>query len=181
MIVFRSTWIYPKLPSLANRVLENPQSLRPSLELPCLVHQELALGAYWLISCSFACILILSILLYSCPTECRLSNSQSRWQCVVSLRFTSNSQPQVRNEDFGPVIYDKTEVEDRIRRAQRAILNPSKPSKQFLLDTAEDTQDSELSFSSNCVSLQISGPEVADLSFCDLPGASLSYSLVFFF
>ena len=111
---------------------------------------------------------------YRCPTECRLSNSQSRWQCVVSLRFTSNSQPQVRNEDFGPVIYDKTEVEDRIRRAQRAILNPSKPSKQFLVDTAEDTQDSELSFSSNCVSLQISGPEVADLSFCDLPGALFS-------
>ena len=112
----------------------------------------------------------MSILFYSCPTECRLSRSQSPWQCVVSLRFTSNSQGQVRNEDFGSIIYDKAQVEDRIRRAQRAILNPSKPSKQFLVDT-EDIQDSELSFSSNCVSLQISGPDVADLSFCDLPGA----------
>ena len=109
-------------------------------------------------------------LLFSCPTECRLSRSQSRWQCVVSLRFTSNSQSQVRNEDFGPIIYDKSQVEDRIRRAQRAILNPSKPSKQFLVDTDDNIQDSELSFSSNCVSLQISGPDVADLSFCDLPG-----------
>ena len=110
-----------------------------------------------------------SILLYSCPTECRLSRSQSPWQCVVSLRFTSSSQGKVRNEDFGPIIYDKAQVEDRIRRAQRAILNPSKPSKDFLVDT-DDIQDSELSFSSNCVSLQISGPDVADLSFCDLPG-----------
>jgi hypothetical protein len=29
----------------------------------------------------------------------------------------------------------------------------------------------ELSFSGDCVSLEISGPDVADLSFCDLPGA----------
>lgn len=106
--------------------------------------------------------------LRSCPTECRLSRSQAPWQCIVSLRF--NYQGQVRNEVFGPVIYDKGQVEDRIRRAQRAILNPTKPSKQFLGDT-EEIQESELSFSSSCVSLQISGPDVADLSFCDLPGA----------
>jgi len=120
--------------------------------------------------------------LLSCPTECRFSRSESPWKCVVSLRFrvNSSSQSQVRNEDFGPIIYDKAEVEDRIRRAQRAILNPSKPSKQFLVDT-DANQDSELSFSSNCVSLQISGPDVADLSFCDLPGAFLSrlFFLVF--
>jgi hypothetical protein len=70
-------------------------------------------------------------------------------------------------------------VEDRIRRAQRAILNPSKPFEQFLTDT-EDIQDSALSFSSNFVSLQISGPDVADLSFCDLPGAFLSLVTLLF-
>lgn len=104
-----------------------------------------------------------------CPTECRLSRSDSIWKCAISLRFTSNSQGQVRNVDFGPVIYDKGQVEERIRRAQRAILNPSKPPQQFLVGS-EEIQDSELSFSSSCVSLQISGPDVADLSFCDLPG-----------
>jgi hypothetical protein len=36
----------------------------------------------------------------------------------------------------------------------------------------------ELSFSTNCVSLQISGPSVADLSFCDLPGEFLFLSLM---
>ena len=170
-IAFRSIWTYPRLPSSANKALENPQLLRLSLGLLCLVHQEHALGAYWLISILHIHDILMSIYFYySCPTECRLSHSESPWQCVVSLRFTSNSQPQVRNEDFGPIIYDKAQVEDRIRRAQRAILNPSKPSKQFLVDTDDITQDSELSFSSNCVSLQISGPDVADLSFCDLPG-----------
>ena len=49
-IAFRSTWTYPRLPLSANRVLENPQSLRLFLGLPCLVHQEHALGTYWLIS-----------------------------------------------------------------------------------------------------------------------------------
>lgn len=70
-------------------------------------------------------------------------------------------------------------MEERIRRAQRAILNPSKPSRQFLEDT-EEVNDPELSFSSNCVSLQISGPDVADLSFCDLPGAFFFFVLVIF-
>ncbi|RXW23695.1 hypothetical protein EST38_g2159 [Candolleomyces aberdarensis] len=85
----------------------------------------------------------------------------------------SKGQPlgQARNEPFGPIIYDKAEVEDRVRRAQRAILSPSKPRRQFLEGDIDDfSEKSELSFSRNVVSLSISGPEVADLSFCDLPG-----------
>ena len=110
----------------------------------------------------------------SCPTECRLSRSDSPWQCTVSLRFITDAQGQLlgqaRNDIFGSVIYDPSEVEARIRRAQRAILNPKKLPKDFLDNEDEDVLDSELNFSTNCVSLQISGPEVADLSFCDLPG-----------
>jgi len=91
----------------------------------------------------------------------------------VSLRFIQdvNGQTlgQARNETFGDVITDKAEVEERIRRAQRAILNPSKPAKNFLQGDDGD-EGAELTFSVNCVSLQISGPDVADLSFCDLPG-----------
>ena len=76
---------------------------------------------------------------------------------------------------FGNTIYEKSEVEERIRRAQRAILNPKKTSKYFLDKEDEDELESELNFSINCVSLQISGPEVADLSFCDLPGKSYTF------
>ncbi|RXW23709.1 hypothetical protein EST38_g2143 [Candolleomyces aberdarensis] len=115
-----------------------------------------------------------------CPTECRLSRSDTPWHCKVSLRFIKdrNGQPlgQARNEDFGTVIYDKAEVEERIRRAQRAILNPSSPRSQFLDGDEEDPENSELTFSSNVVSLAISGPGVADLSFCDLPGLIASVS-----
>ena len=109
-----------------------------------------------------------------CPTECRLSSSKERWKCIVSLRFITDAkgQPlgQARNDQFGTVIYNKNEVEERIRRAQRAILNPSTSAHRFLDDDDHDPDVRELTFSTNCVSLQISGKDVADLSFCDLPG-----------
>ena len=118
----------------------------------------------------------------SCPTECRLSHSESSWQCIVSLRFITDARGQLlgqaRNEIFGNIIYDQSQVEERIRRAQRAILNPTKAPKDFLENEDEENLVSELSFSTNCVSLQISGPQVADLSFCDLPG---TLYLLFFF
>ena len=109
-----------------------------------------------------------------CPTECRLSYSPQPWKCIVSLRITTDAkgQPlgQSKNEIFGDPIYDKKQVEDRIRRAQLAILNPGRPTKSFLTDD-ELVDGSILTFSMNCVSLTISGPDVADLSFVDLPGA----------
>ncbi|KAG6917243.1 hypothetical protein DXG01_003275 [Tephrocybe rancida] len=106
-----------------------------------------------------------------CPTECRLSRSTEPWKCIVSLRLFDNGK--VRTERFGDVITNKADVEERIKRAQWAILNPTlrtaHGARHFL--TGDDHGAAlELSFSSCFVSLQISGPEVADLSFCDLPG-----------
>ncbi|KAL6299310.1 P-loop containing nucleoside triphosphate hydrolase protein [Sparassis latifolia] len=108
-----------------------------------------------------------------CPTECTLSFSAEPWRCVVSLRFTTNENGEtipVRNDPFGPPIFDKPDVEERLRRAQRAILNPSIHARDFLEGVDEDPVTRERTFSTNCVSLSISGPDVADLSFCDLPG-----------
>ncbi|KAF5353053.1 hypothetical protein D9758_008791 [Tetrapyrgos nigripes] len=111
-----------------------------------------------------------------CPMECNLSYSDKPWKCVVSLRSITDASGQPlgepRNEPFGPVIVDKSEVEDRIRRAQKAILHPRLPMSQFLEGDVDEAVDgpNATKFSSNCVSLKISGPDVADLSFCDLPG-----------
>jgi hypothetical protein len=80
----------------------------------------------------------------------------------------------VSNVQFGGIIYNTTEVEGRIRRAQHAILNPHKTREDVLKQEEEviGKQDPSLpKFSVNCVTLQISGPDIADLSFCDLPGA----------
>ncbi|KAF7428945.1 hypothetical protein PC9H_008182 [Pleurotus ostreatus] len=109
-----------------------------------------------------------------CPTECKLSSSSSDWTCIVTLRFTTDVNGQTLGQPrtivFGPAITDKSNVEERIRRAQRAILNPGTSYQIFLDGDDEDLPKSELTFSTNCVTLQISGPGVADLSFCDLPG-----------
>ncbi|KAG5220008.1 P-loop containing nucleoside triphosphate hydrolase protein [Salix suchowensis] len=92
----------------------------------------------------------------------------------VTLRFTTDVNGQTLGQPrtimFGPAITDKSNVEERIRRAQRAILNPGTAYRTFLDGDDEDLPKSELTFSTNCVTLQISGPGVADLSFCDLPG-----------
>ncbi|THU85106.1 hypothetical protein K435DRAFT_764484 [Dendrothele bispora CBS 962.96] len=116
-----------------------------------------------------------------CPTECSMSNSP-KWKCIVSLRIMTDSAGQLlgepRNEQFGDVIYEKSQVEDRIRRAQRALLHPNILRSKFLEENEEDIVDdpSAPTFSSNCVSLKISGPKIADLSFCDLPGLIRSSS-----
>jgi hypothetical protein len=79
---------------------------------------------------------------------------------------------------FGPLITDKSDVEDRIRRAQLAILNPSKEPSGFLgpLGQIDGGTKNEMSFSSDLVSVRISGKEMDDLSFVDLPGLNPTYS-----
>jgi hypothetical protein len=74
---------------------------------------------------------------------------------------------QPRRVDFGPPIFDKPLVTERIRRAQCAILNPNTDPDFFL---ADDLEERHLSFSSSSVCLEISGKDVDDLSFVDLPG-----------
>ncbi|KAI0262180.1 P-loop containing nucleoside triphosphate hydrolase protein [Gloeopeniophorella convolvens] len=110
-----------------------------------------------------------------CPLECRLTRADGPWTCVVSLRHvttldrgsTSVSQPKVT---FGDAITEKAQLEDRILRAQLAILNPSRPSSSFLDPGADLASPPELSFSPDIVCLEITGPEYHDISFVDLPG-----------
>ncbi len=65
---------------------------------------------------------------------------------------------------------EKSDVTERIRRAQRAILTPSEPPDVFL--SGADTA-TELSFSANRIVLNITGHDVTDLNFIDLPGLCL--------
>ncbi|KAI6014082.1 hypothetical protein PISMIDRAFT_212315 [Pisolithus microcarpus 441] len=106
-----------------------------------------------------------------CPTECRLTHTESDWTCVVKLHLNTDergSPIKPRVLPFGGPLTSKSEVEERIKRAQRAILNPKTPSETFLGGATVD--ENETSFSRNYVSLDISGRDLADLSFVDLPG-----------
>jgi len=80
-------------------------------------------------------------------------------------------------ELFGDDITDKDLVKDRIERAQLAILNPSLPAETFLDANIDLRASAELSFSSDIVCLEITGPEYTDLSFIDLPGTSAKFEL----
>lgn len=80
---------------------------------------------------------------------------------------------------FGDVITDKDFLEDRISRAQLAILNPSTPASAFL-EYYIPTSSNELTFSPNIVCLEISGPDHSEISFVDLPGTFSSQDYIAF-
>lgn len=114
--------------------------------------------------------------------ECRLTyDEKGPWQCQLFLRKETDAEGNkipTTEEKFGPLLTDKNELEEMLRRAQLAILNPSLGSDFFIdLDTSSLDQgekppgsDRQLSFSNNVVCMDLSGPEVIDLSFIDLPG-----------
>ncbi|CCL98324.1 uncharacterized protein FIBRA_00318 [Fibroporia radiculosa] len=116
-----------------------------------------------------------------CPMECRMSSSSGTWNCQVSIRWEFGNDgkrmEKVKEIFFGDVITDKAQVEPTLRRAQAAVLNRSVPMTTFLTLSDDelrrifkDKKYSPLSFSSNAVCIDLSGPELTDLSFVDLPG-----------
>ncbi|VDC05683.1 unnamed protein product [Peniophora sp. CBMAI 1063] len=109
-----------------------------------------------------------------CPTECLLAQSDGPWSCIVSLRLVTDEHgaplDQPRTVQFGSPIFQKEDVTERIRRAQLAILNPSHDHERYIEGTWDTNTSREISFSSNCVCLHITGKDLEDLSFVDLPG-----------
>ena len=110
-----------------------------------------------------------------CPMEVVLrSKGTDGWSCAVKLRFECSSDVPTGRE-LGTFDFAKTQTPDEvsliIRRAQLAILNPSKDPKDFLaLDEAQCLKHpSEFPFSRNMVVVEITDAEV-DVTFIDLPG-----------
>ena len=113
--------------------------------------------------------------------ECRLTHSDRPWQCQILLRRETDehgNKIQSKETPFGPLLYDKAELEEMLRRAQLAILNPSLPSSVFedfdtkSLKAGDKPPGSvkQLAFSNDVVCIDLQAPEVTDLSFIDLPG-----------
>ena len=113
-------------------------------------------------------------LLPRCPTECRLSSSEEPWQAKVSIRLSVDKYGSPLDKTtitpFGDTITSKLDIEERIKRAQLAILNPSIPANDFLTVELPFSRPIESRFSKNSIILEISGPAVDDLAFVDLPG-----------
>ncbi|KAJ8092575.1 hypothetical protein PM082_006900 [Marasmius tenuissimus] len=112
------------------------------------------------------------------PIECRLTSSEEPWSCQIYIReeygSTGKRLDEVKNKPFGRVITNKADVEDALRRAQFAVLNP-KVDHQTILKTSIDSLSDlstpqSMSFSRNVVCVDLKGPDLTDLAFIDLPG-----------
>ena len=136
-----------------------------------------------------------------CVTHIRVSRHQT-WSCRVSLRRKYGYYPPEDGmidaadvtfaDKFHPwksghekVLDFKTldhpnEIEDVLKWAQIAILNPSKPHEHYIPGSGHATmgehaferaaESTEAKFSPNVISLEIKHPDFPDLSFYDLPG-----------
>ena len=127
-----------------------------------------------------------------CPMEINLTNSSEpsqSWVCRVFLSrrymFDATKKVQVKksqplgpwveqepeDEDFA-TLFDKGQVQDTLKWAQLAILNPGRPSTDYIPGQNVGTDDShyQVKFSPNVVRLDISAAEFPNLSFYDLPG-----------
>ncbi|CAE6452917.1 unnamed protein product [Rhizoctonia solani] len=108
-----------------------------------------------------------------CPIECRLKRSEQAWEATVYLRFENGKSGYVGKTteiQFGSQMTERMEVQERIRRAQLAILNPTIEPLTFLNAEESRSYPSSRSFSQNCVIVALSGNELSDLNFVDLPG-----------
>ncbi|KAK1234389.1 hypothetical protein PQX77_002427 [Marasmius sp. AFHP31] len=114
-----------------------------------------------------------------CPMECRLSSSSGDWCCRIYIRTEYNaggkSLDEVKEVPFGRSITDKSKVEDAIRKAQFAVLNPGVKHEAILSSDVGNLPSlvsgkSPLPFSRNVVCIDLEGPDLTDLSFVDLPG-----------
>ena len=112
--------------------------------------------------------------------EIRLTRSAASdsWSGQISIRYeyeaSGSKRKDVKEVLFGPRIVKKEDMEPMLRRAQAAVLHPHLDVSQFV--TMSDDELRRLAapktalFSKNVVCIDLSGPDLVDLSFVDLPG-----------
>jgi len=106
------------------------------------------------------------------------------WSCQIKIRREIDDETgrAIHSDQvevpFGEIIYDPKAVEEMLRKAQLAVLNPSVPSDKFLSLDFKKIESGvpplgskkQYSFTQNVVILEISGPSALNLTFIDLPG-----------
>jgi GTPase SAR1 family protein len=126
-----------------------------------------------------------------CPMEINLSDSNEPWKCEVKLSYSyaystkGGLRKITKANKLGPwyetaepqdvpflTLLSKNQVQDAIKRAQLAILNPHKDPAEFLPSSSLNIDDATtpVKFSPNVVRLDISAPGFPNLAFYDLPG-----------
>ncbi|KAJ3192762.1 hypothetical protein HK101_005998 [Irineochytrium annulatum] len=109
-------------------------------------------------------------------------STPSGWSCSIKLRLeydaTGNQLKNFKEVPFGKEIFNPDDVEMAVRRAQKALLNPSMEASRYLDTTFDDrtaasrdkeAASNELKFTRNIVCVDIHGAGV-NLTLIDLPG-----------
>ncbi|CAG8657475.1 26390_t:CDS:2 [Dentiscutata erythropus] len=111
-----------------------------------------------------------------CVVELRLTESVGTWSCQVSLRkeYDENEKRLSRpiETKFGDLINDINQVGLTVRRAQKALLNPTQDNDRYLEwnFNCDELKSDDLDFTKNVVCIEIKAPNVPNLSLIDLPG-----------
>lgn len=128
-----------------------------------------------------------------CPLEINLSESEAnhQWTCQISLcyNYMYDGQRKVKklprkSQPLGPwieqdqvkvdfiTLTDRDKVQEALRCAQLAILNPKDDPETYKPGRIRDinAKDTQVKFSPNVIRLDISAPGFPNLSFYDLPG-----------
>lgn len=101
------------------------------------------------------------------------------WTCQISLRFTHDANGvRLKGEPktilFGDAITDVGMVEDRLKRAQAALLQlplaPDDDLTHFLDEDYAPPARPRIDFSRNVVRLDVRGEDLVNVTFIDLPG-----------
>ncbi|KAI7204945.1 P-loop containing nucleoside triphosphate hydrolase protein [Hortaea werneckii] len=121
-----------------------------------------------------------------CPFQITTSSSPLPWTCRIFLQPKYRYSPafkagrdktkydrwdELNGEPFHfATIHDKHSLEETLKRAQLALLNPRTDPAHFQ-SAHISWGKNELAFSPNLIHIQIDGPDLPELSFFDLPGA----------
>lgn len=116
-----------------------------------------------------------------CPFEVTLLQADCDWTCKVALRLGQSRDrgDKVQEIPFGPPIKNLDQVEERLRRAQSAILSITSPEdslQSFLDSPIEKLPDQRGRFTHNTVCVLIEDRTSVNLAFLDLPGIISSVS-----
>lgn len=126
-----------------------------------------------------------------CPLEINLVESSgvdSQWTCKITLitkYYHDNEliERATKSRPLGPwreqdtaekfhfaTLVSKAQVEDALHRAQLAILNIGNAHEDYKMGLPLPRDKRKVKFSPNVIQLDISGPDLPNLSFYDLPG-----------
>ncbi|RMY05984.1 hypothetical protein D0867_09845 [Hortaea werneckii] len=172
-----SLGIQATIPSFPKFVVVGDQSHGKSSIVEAICDIQLPRGQGTVTRCPFQITTSASAPGSNPPWTCRIL-LQPKYRYSPTFKAGRDKTKYDRWDDFDgepfhfATIHHKDSLEEMLRRAQLALLNPHSDPAQFRSTHSSSFRaKNELGFSPNPIHIQINGPDLPELSFLDLPGA----------